>query len=121
MSTQTHRKICVILGAGASYDVHDAGSSLLEAGLRPPLARDLFDFDERDHFRSILAEYEGAVVLAQSLANKSRQPDFDIEAELRRIAQHPSDQMREHFKHVPPYLRDLLTVCSYGYTSYPSC
>ena len=28
--------------------------------------------------------------------------------------------LREHYKHVPPYLRDLLMMCSYEYTPYPS-
>ena len=59
MVTKSHRKICVILGAGASYDVHDAGSSVQDGGLRPPLAQDLFNFAERDRFRTVLAEYEG--------------------------------------------------------------
>ena len=40
---------------------------------------------------------------------------------MKRIADHPNDQIREHYKHVPPYLRDLLMMCSYGYTAYPSC
>ena len=102
MVKETHRKICVILEAGASYDVHDVGSGLLEGGLRPPLARNLFNLDHHDRFRSILSEYEGAVVLAQELANKSGEPDFDIEKELRRIAEHPNNQVREHYKHVPP-------------------
>jgi hypothetical protein len=121
VATETHPKVCVILGAGASYDVHDLGSSVLDAGLRPPLARDLFNLDLRDKFRPVLAEYEGAIVLAQRLATKSSHPDFDIEEELRRTAEHSSGLVREHYKHVPPYLRDLLTRCSYGYTSSPSC
>ena len=95
MTIESHRKICVILGAGASYDVHDAGSELRDKGLRPPLARDLFNLDQLNRFRSILDEYEGAVVLAQRLANKSGQPDFDIKKELRRIAEHPKGQLRE--------------------------
>lgn len=115
------RKVCVILGAGASYDVRSAGSPVVNEGLRPPLARDLFNLDRHGEFRSILAQYEGAVVLAQNLAARSSLGDFDLEKELKRIAEHPDDQVREHYKHVPPYLRDLLMMCSYGYTSYPSC
>ncbi len=121
MANEATRKICVILGAGASHDVRNAGSPVLNPGLQPPLARDLFDLERHSAFRPILAEYEGAVVLAQDLAARSELRDFDLEKELRRIAGHPSDQVREHYKHIPPYLRDLLMMCSYEYTSYPSC
>ena len=121
MTKQTSRKICIILGAGASHDVRSAGSPVLNRGLQPPLARDLFNLEGHSAFRPILAEYDGAVVLAQELATRSDRPDFDLEKELRRIAEHPSDQVREHYKHIPPYLRDLLMMCSYEYTSYPSC
>ena len=121
MTNLASRKICIILGAGASYDVRNAGSPVLNSGLQPPLARDLFNLEEHSAFRPILAEYEGAVVLAQDLAARSNRRDFDLEKELRRIAEHPSDQVREHYKHIPPYLRDLMMMCSYEYTSYPSC
>lgn len=122
-SKQTLPKLCVILGAGASHDVRDAGSPVLTPGLKPPLARELFDLERRTDFRSILDEYQGAVVLAQGLASKSKSAGsgFDLEKELKSIAEHPSSLMREHYKHVPPYLRDLLMICSYEYTPYPSC
>ena len=118
---QTQRKVCVILGAGASWDVRNEGSQIRTEGLRPPFARELFHLEGRGNFRPIIAEYEGAVTLAQGLASKSTGPNFDLEKELRRIAEHPSGLMREHYKHVPPYLRDLLMKCSYQYTAYPSC
>lgn len=120
MATQSRKKICVILGAGASNDVKGEGSAFINKGLRPPLARGLFDLAQHDEFRPILDEYEGAVVLAQGLATRSGNPDFDLEKELKRLATHPEDQIREHFKGIPPYLRDLLMMCSYNYTSYPS-
>ena len=118
---QVHPKLCIILGAGASWDVGNSGSPVVNGGLRPPLARELFDFANRDEFRAILDEYEGAVALAQTLASKSNDSSFDLEQELRRISEHPSDWMRDHYKHIPPYLRDLLLMCSYEYTTYPSC
>ena len=92
-----------------------------DSGLPWPGSLELFNLENHIEFRSILAEYEGAVVLAQDLATRSLRPEFDLEKELRRIAEHPSDQVREHYKHIPPYLRDLLMTCSYQYTSYPSC
>ena len=118
---KTLPKICVILGAGASYDVRNEGSDFLNPGLRPPLARELFNLEERSDFRSIIRHYAGAVVIAQDLAPKSKASNFDLEKELRRIAEHTSGLRRDHYKHIPPYLRDLLTECSYGYTPYPSC
>ena len=47
MANEAPRKICVILGAGASHDVRSAGSPVLNPGLQPPLARDLFDLGAR--------------------------------------------------------------------------
>ena len=121
MVNEVRPKVCVILGAGASHDVRNAGSPVLSSGFRPPLARDLFNLDQFPEFREILAEYDGAVVLAQDLAPRSSVPGFDLEKELRRIADHQDPMMREHYKHVPAYLRDLLMMCSYEYTRYPSC
>ena len=121
IADESRPKVCVILGAGASHDVQSAGSGVVNPSLRPPLARDLFNLDQYGAFWPILAEYEGALVLAQGLATQTSLPDFDLEKELRRISKHPDDLMREHYKHVPPYLRDLLMMCSYNYTSYPSC
>jgi len=89
------RKVCVILGAGASFDVHGAGSDLCREEFRPTLAQDLFNFDQRDGFREILKDYAGAIVLAQGLASRSGLPEFDIEKELKRgPAVRPEGQRR---------------------------
>ena len=121
MTEQALPKICVILGAGASYDVRNEGFSFLNRGLQPPFAQQLFDLEQRGEFRSIIGDYEGAVVLAQELASRSRSSDFNLEKELRILSEHTSQLVKNHYKHIPPYLRDLLLVCSYEYTSYPSC
>ena len=74
MAKRAPRKVCVILGARASYDVRNAGSPVLKSGLRPPLARELFDLEQREAFREIIQEYEGVgvVVLAQ-------EPDLGVD------------------------------------------
>ena len=43
-----------------------------------------------------------------------------MEDALRHYAEHPSEQLRQRFKHIPPYLRDLLWLCSEEYTRVPS-
>lgn len=123
-------KICVILGAGASHDVRNAGSLAGElAGtrligdekLRPPLGKDLFNIEGHPTYWTYLTAYPGARILAQGLAEQSLRDDFDLETELRRLAEHDAPTIRKHFRGVPPYIRDLITACSYGYTPVPSC
>ena len=123
-------KICVILGAGASHDVRNAGSLASgitgsgvvgDSHLRPPLARDLFNIEGNPHYWPYLQEYNGATVLTQGLAEQSKQAGFNLEGELRRLAEHPSAVVRNHFRTVPPYIRDLITACTDNYTPVPSC
>ena len=128
------QKVCVILGAGASYDVHGFGSAYLDSQksetnvyslptgpeFRPPLVKDLFDLERNPRYREILNYYHGADFLAQTLAQQSRHEDFNLEEELLRLANHDDGQTRENFKQVPAYLRDLLLACSEGYTARPT-
>lgn len=125
-------KICVIVGAGASYDVRNAGSPsgavvnnpsavIGNPELRPPLAKHLFDIQGHPAYWTYLREYEGAKVLTQGLAQQSLRGEFNLEGELRRLAEHSSPIIRQHYRHIPVYLRDLIAACSYEYTPVPSC
>lgn len=114
-------KVCVILGAGASYDVHNQGSLLINPDFRPLLARELFDIANKSGYWSILQHYPGAKVLAQLLAPRISSGEIGIENALREYANHKDHRIREHFKHIPAYLRDLLQRSSTNYTSMPSC
>jgi hypothetical protein len=113
-------KACVILGAGASWDVKGEGSPHKNPGFRPPLARELFDIEGHPSYWDIVDKYPGAKVLAQSLAPLISSGQVSIEKELRRYAEHSDARIRSHFKHIPPYLRDLLYFASYSYTHMPS-
>ncbi len=115
----TIQKACVILGAGASYDVGGKGSPL-DASFRPPLAIDLFNIEKHGAYWNILRRYSGAKFLGQRLARKSASGIIDIERELREYAKHPNKEIREAFKHIPAYLRDLLFSVSTVYTAVPS-
>ena len=125
-------KICVVLGAGASHDVKNAGSPSgaisRDSGivgrpeLKPPLAKDLFNIESNEAYWDYLREYKGAQVLTQGLAQQSLRDGFDLEAELRRLAYHQTSLViKQHYRHIPPYLRDLIAACSYEYTPVPSC
>ncbi len=114
-------KVCVILGAGASHDVRNEANDIINEVFQPPLVSDLFDFDAHPEYRAIARRYSGAITLSQSIAPKARSREFNLEAELTRLASHPSTEIREHFKHVPAYLRDLLQKASDGYTTEPGC
>ena len=115
-------KACVILGAGASYDVHGEGSKLMSSGetYRPPLAKELFDISGRQGFHDILSQYPDAEILTQQLAPLIIKGEISIEKELMRYSTHDSPTIREKFKQIPAYLRDLLYRSSKDYTRTPS-
>ena len=85
------------------------------------MARDLFDIEGHPEYAKVLSQYAGAVVLAQLLAPKTRDPGFNLELQLREYAYHDNPEIRQQYKHVPPYLRDLLWKSSILYTDRPSC
>jgi len=113
-------KVCVIVGAGASHDVKNEGARLIDPNWQMPLARDLFDIDKHPVYEQVLKDYSGADVIAQEIAPLVNQGEFSIEQKLREFAYHRSDQLKEHYKFVPPYLRDLINNSADRYVSTPS-
>jgi len=113
-------KACVILGAGASYDIKGGASPYIDSGFRPPLAKELFDIENHPGYWDVIDKYPGAKILAQSLASLISSGQVSIEKELRRCAEHRDPRIRLQFKHIPAYLRDLLYSASYRYTHMPS-
>lgn len=115
------QKVCVILGAGASNDVADENSPLKNKGLfRPPLVRDLFATNQHPEYSEIMRKYQGACLLAPHLASRVSSGEISIEQELKRYAEHTRPNLYQAFKHIPPYLRDLLMKASIDYIDYPS-
>lgn len=113
-------KACVIIGAGASYDVAGEGVPVFNDSWRPPLAVDLFNISKHDNYWEVMSRYRGAVVLGQELASLIPSGDIGIEKALRECAEHEDDQIRQCFKHIPPYLRDIIYLASMRYTPEPS-
>lgn len=118
--TVSVERACVILGAGASYDVGGEGSPIKQSDFRPPLAIDLFNIKKHPSYWDVMRHYKGAMFLGQELAQKSSSGAIGIERELKRYADHENEVIREHFKHIPAYLRDLLFRASRDYTYVPS-
>ena len=122
-------KICVILGAGASFDVRSSGSPIIwPSGLggdafngeyKPPLAKSIFDMGHRVYY-PILNRYPGAIVVANDISRAVSMEQISLEEALAGIAFHTDPKFRLHYKHVPPYIRDLIFTCTYHYTPYPS-
>ena len=111
-------KACVIIGAGASADAWNPSADILNAHLKPPLAMQLFQVvsDRPGTLRSraysdILNRYKGARFLAGDLIRKSRDSEA-LETALQNIADHEDQQMRERFREVPGYIRDLIWACT---------
>ena len=121
MTTETLPKACVILGAGASHDVWDRGAIVIREEFKPPLARELFNISAHPAYQEILAEYPGAHFLAQQLASRLSEGVLGLEEALRGYSKHADPRIREHFKHVPAYLRDLIYRTSNQFVDIPSC
>lgn len=123
MGVEDLPKACVILGAGASYDVHSDYSSLVRSPeFRPPLAQGLFDILNNPEYASqIMSYYPDAYTLTQDIAPRIASKNVDLETALREYVEHRDPRVRQMFKQVPAYLRDLLHRCSTGYTDVPSC
>ncbi|HEX9896660.1 MAG TPA: SIR2 family protein [Dehalococcoidales bacterium] len=113
-------KACVVLGAGASADVWNGSAPILSRGnYKPPLARDLFAIEKHPSYFNILNLYLGAKSLAAVLSPKSETREFNLEDQLRKLAEHKDKRIHQQFKYIPPYLRDLLWHASYQYTHTP--
>lgn len=114
-------KICVILGAGVSHDVHGDGSVYKTAGdplrWRPPLASELFDINNKRHYLTdAMVHYPDARYLTQDIARQLQIGGLNLEAELRRLSRHHDPETQRQFKQIPPYIRDVIMMCSYEYT-----
>ena len=66
---------------------------------------------------SIISKYKG-LIIAIWLINARE--TIKKEKELKHYANHKDEVIREHFKHIPAYLRDLLFRASRYYTRVPS-
>lgn len=112
------KKAVVILGAGASYDVHNGVVPVTNASLRPPLARELFE----DRFWNWRSVYPGAEVLGAVLGRMAltQSAPFNLEERLTEYANNSDRRTRRAFKDIPPYLRDIVTAVSAAYVPSPS-
>src|SRR5260370_9449870 len=80
----------------------------------PALARELFG--QREAFWPILERYPGAHVVSADLGELIRTGSVNIEAKLREYAEHTDPRIRNHFKQVPPYLRDVINQVVVSFT-----
>jgi hypothetical protein len=107
-------KVAVLLGAGASADCWNDTGPPVNDSYRPPLARELFG--TRTAFWDVLQRYNGARLLASELGELARGDAFNIEQKLREYAEHKDQRIRDAFREVPPYLRDLIATVVQSYT-----
>lgn len=115
------RKLAVVLGAGASYDVRNEGSTA-DMAWRPPLTMDLFNIAQRPNFEPILSYYPDAASLVQELAPLCHNVrGFDLEAKLREYAEHPDCRIRRQFMQIPPYIHDVIGNASDRYVRFAGC
>ena len=109
-------KAAVILGAGASFDIsNDSWSE--DPTWRPPLTKDLFGDRAKRHFAAHLTSYPGARLLHDDLYPEAVHGSLQLETKLRELFEHDEEVIRQHFKHVPAYLRDVLNMVGASYQS----
>lgn len=113
------KKVCVILGAGASHDVRGLGTHTINKGYQPPLTSQLFNIDN-ELYSEIIRNYPGAEYLANMLAEYAVSGERSIEDYLRQYAEHSNITISTYFKHIPGYLRDLFWRASNNYVTMPS-
>lgn len=87
--------------------------------LQASLSSRLFDIGANPEYWEVLRHYPGAQWLAGLLSPKASTPEFSLETQLRQFSEHQDERIRRHFKHIPPYLRDLLWHASHEYTRTP--
>ncbi len=109
-------RIGVILGAGASADASNPGGPPADARWRPPLAKDLFRFDAHPNYWEVASGYRGVRVLSPELAEVLAAGSASLEEKLTEFATHSDQRIREHFRQVPPYLRDLILSVTAQYS-----
>ena len=99
MEIKNMPKACVILGAGASYDVigNRGGSD------RPPLADELFS---PDRWIEELNRYPGAKYLSPKLENLREK---GLEDALQEYASHSVPEISDKFKEIPAYIQDVVS------------
>jgi hypothetical protein len=108
------KKVCVILGAGASKDAWSKGGPPWQNSWIPPLANELFQFDgAREPFWQVAKDYRGVRVIAPLLAERG---DVALEEKLLELSQHRDSRIKDCYKEVPPYLRDLILHVTVGFT-----
>lgn len=117
--TDQFNKVCVVLGAGAAYDVWNGSTRIRSGEWRPPLARELFDIAAKPQYEQILKDYPGAAFLAGDLSPRVASGEIAIEKALGSYATHSDARIRDAFKHIPAYLRDLLFKASVSYVPRP--
>lgn len=111
------KRAAVIVGAGASYDVHwDREDPHLRNEFRPPLANELFDA----RFWPQRSSYNGAAALGAELGMLAKNGALALEEKLTEYANSADSRTRRLFRDIPPYLRDVLNDASYRYSALPS-
>lgn len=110
-------QVTVILGAGASFDVHNGSVPILNPEMKPPLAKQLFEA----RFWNIAGQYAGVKVLGAELGRIAQlESAFDLEERLSQYASSTDTLTRRHFKDIPPYLRDVLIRVTNDYVPSPT-
>ncbi len=110
------KKLTVILGAGASYDLVATQVGWIQPNYTPPLTAELFQ--ARTEFSDILKKYPGAMSLGATIATRIKQGQ-SLEDVLRSMLDRGEDHVIPRLGQVPFYLQHLLGEISEQYTAVP--
>lgn len=112
-------KLCVILGAGASFGVATEGNEVINPDYQPPLANQLFDLKAKPIYQRILENYAGAAFLSSYLGPTIAREPTGMEVELRALADSPNPRINKAFAEIPMYLQHLIAHTTTNYVSRP--
>ncbi len=115
------KKVAIILGAGASFDLIPPGqeNSILNREFRPPLTGNIFSLHR--NLEPILDNYWKAYTAIGTMRNRLRKNDANVTLEgmLRTLKESKEESKIQQFRQIPLYLQHLFYEICQNYCRHP--
>lgn len=114
------KKLAVILGAGASYDLippNQRANVVRNNDFQPPLTEDLFNRPR--YLEKYLAHYRQAYTAIGNIRNRLRGNQGSLEDLLRELKDSEEEISKQQFRQIPLYLQHLFGAISENYCRHP--
>jgi hypothetical protein len=114
------KKIAIILGAGASYDVipnNQRNQAVKNSDFAPPRTKDLFTLSRT--LEPYLAQYNRAYTAIGNMRNRLERAEESLEGLLRQLKESGETSKVQQFKQIPLYLQHIFGLISREYCYHP--